>query len=224
MKFTIASVFALAATAQAFVPASHFSTTSSTTLFAEVRVDSSELIQKAFAASKKYGPSSVEARLAWEAVEEVDSADSSPATQGTLDEECVMDEAGSAACMEYGQKLEELSQLVGSSAPVLNKMKELTSEIKAVRLAVPKPTVTPPSSELKEAIAKAKEVTAKLGIESDEAKVAWDVVEEISSAGTSGSALGGFITDECLVDAAQDACVAMDELNRFLEEAKKYQQ
>jgi len=37
--------------------------------------DSSDLIAAAVAASKEYGAASVEARLAWEDVEEVDSAD-----------------------------------------------------------------------------------------------------------------------------------------------------
>jgi hypothetical protein len=39
------------------------------------RVDSSDLVEKALATSKKFGASSAEARLAWETVEEVDSSD-----------------------------------------------------------------------------------------------------------------------------------------------------
>ena len=39
------------------------------------RADASELIQEAMAASKKYGAASPEARLAWEAVEDMDAAD-----------------------------------------------------------------------------------------------------------------------------------------------------
>ena len=41
------------------------------------RVDTSEAIQEAMAASKKFGPTSKEARLAWESVEEMDASDNS---------------------------------------------------------------------------------------------------------------------------------------------------
>lgn len=39
------------------------------------RVDSSDLIKEALKVSKKFGAASPEARLAWEAVEEVDASD-----------------------------------------------------------------------------------------------------------------------------------------------------
>ena len=39
------------------------------------RVDTTEAIQEAMAASKKFGPTSKEARVAWEAVEEMDASD-----------------------------------------------------------------------------------------------------------------------------------------------------
>lgn len=41
------------------------------------RVDTSDAIQEAMAASKKFGPTSKEARLAWESVEEMDASDNS---------------------------------------------------------------------------------------------------------------------------------------------------
>ena len=43
------------------------------------RVDTSELIEEALAASKKYGASSPEARLAWQVVEEIDGSDNNKA-------------------------------------------------------------------------------------------------------------------------------------------------
>ena len=46
------------------------------------RVDTSDLIEEALAASKKYGASSPEARLAWEVVEEIDASDNTAATLG----------------------------------------------------------------------------------------------------------------------------------------------
>ena len=39
------------------------------------RVDTTEAIQEAMAASQKFGPTSKEARVAWEAVEEMDASD-----------------------------------------------------------------------------------------------------------------------------------------------------
>ena len=39
------------------------------------RVDTTDAIQEAMAASKKFGPTSKEARVAWEAVEEMDASD-----------------------------------------------------------------------------------------------------------------------------------------------------
>lgn len=47
---------------------------SSFALHAAVRPDTSALIQEAMQASKTFGPTSTEARLAWEAVEEMDAS------------------------------------------------------------------------------------------------------------------------------------------------------
>ena len=41
------------------------------------RVDTSDAIHEAMAASKNFGPTSKEARLAWESVEEMDASDNS---------------------------------------------------------------------------------------------------------------------------------------------------
>ena len=49
-------------------------TTSATILQAAVRPDTSNIIQEALAKSKEFGPTSTEARLAWEAVEEMDAS------------------------------------------------------------------------------------------------------------------------------------------------------
>jgi hypothetical protein len=73
MKLTLSLAF-LAATAHGFSPAA-FGVRRSTLLQSTARPDSSVLIQDALAASKKFGAASSEARLAWEAVEEVDSSD-----------------------------------------------------------------------------------------------------------------------------------------------------
>ena len=73
MKFYGLSLALLASTAYGFSP-SAFGVRRSTRL-AESRVDASDLIKEAMEISKKYGASSPEARVAWDAVEEVDASD-----------------------------------------------------------------------------------------------------------------------------------------------------
>lgn len=71
-----ACLFLLASSAAAWTTAPRFGAVRSTTqLFAESRPDSSKAVAAALEASKKYGATSPEARLAWEAVEDMDSAD-----------------------------------------------------------------------------------------------------------------------------------------------------
>jgi hypothetical protein len=72
MKFSIALALLAATSTEAFAP-SAFGVRSSTLLAA--RVDTTNLVQEALAASKEFGASSKEARLAWETVEEMDSSD-----------------------------------------------------------------------------------------------------------------------------------------------------
>lgn len=79
MKFTrtIALALSLPAATQAFAPALFGTTTArpSTLLQTTARPDASSAIQEALAASKQFGPTSPEARIAWEAVEDMDSSD-----------------------------------------------------------------------------------------------------------------------------------------------------
>jgi hypothetical protein len=70
MKF----LFLLPITVAAFAPAMQRPAFTSTSLF-NGRVDSSIAIQAALEASKKFGPTSTEAKMAWETVEEMDSSD-----------------------------------------------------------------------------------------------------------------------------------------------------
>jgi hypothetical protein len=72
LKLSLFSLSATAFTSPAWAPSRVFSI--GTQLSAAVRPDTSSLIQEAMAASKKFGPTSKEARLAWEAVEEMDSS------------------------------------------------------------------------------------------------------------------------------------------------------
>jgi hypothetical protein len=74
--FIMKLLFALSVvvSASAFAPGM-FAVRGKTSLQSSVRPDTSKWIAEALAAGEKYGPASPEARLAWEAVEEMDSAD-----------------------------------------------------------------------------------------------------------------------------------------------------
>lgn len=63
---------------------------------------------------------------------------------------------------------------------------------------------------------KARAMTQNYGVESSEAKLAWEEVEEIASSGLQNS-LGGTLynADECDLSTAAEACMALEELDRF---------
>ena len=71
----IACLYLVASTASAFAPSSAWKTRAATTSLAATRPDTSQAVAAALEASKKYGATSPEARLAWEAVEEQDASD-----------------------------------------------------------------------------------------------------------------------------------------------------
>lgn len=220
MRFSLAILIAaLSSSAEAFAPAPFGlarTTTTTTSLF--VRIDASTLIEEAREASKKYGPASPEARVAWEAVEEVDSADNSAVSKpGLSEEECELDEnAMSSACQDYSSKIDELEALLEQQKPMMNNLAELAAQVNAVKLSIPE--VKPAgeaSPQLVEALKAAKSITEEMGADSPDARVAWDNVEEIAAAGND-NATGEILTDECLVESAKEACMALEELQRVL--------
>mmetsp|Transcript_118693 Transcript_118693/g.343307 ORF Transcript_118693/g.343307 Transcript_118693/m.343307 type:complete len:227 (+) Transcript_118693:92-772(+) len=220
MKYTIAAIALFAASAEAFAPTPAFAPRRSSLPVLKARVDATELIKNAVAISEKFGKDSAEARLAWEAVEEVDSADNSVATKGSLDEECdVTQEWIDNACMEYSAKLEELDRLLQETkkATVFDSAAE---DVKPIKLKdVPQQKPGKASPELQEAVENAKMLTDKYGIQSPEARVAWETVEEIASATERSDALEDeeLSPEECLIDSALDACAALSELNRVID-------
>ena len=66
------------------------------------------------------------------------------------------------------------------------------------------------------ALAEAKDATEKHGIQSSEAKLAWETLEDIASNDMSQVSKGAIdAEEECLVEM-MEACEAMEELNRAL--------
>ena len=74
MKLSLSLGLLAVASVNGFAPTS-FGVRSTTHLNSVGRVDASDAIKAALEASKKFGVHSPEARMAWEAVEEMDSAD-----------------------------------------------------------------------------------------------------------------------------------------------------
>ena len=139
-----------------------------------------------------------------------------------MSDECdVSNEWIDRSCMEYNAKLEQLEILLKETKSGLDV--EPALDVKPIKLAdVPQQKPAPNSPQLKAAIKSAKELTEKHGIQSSEARVAWETVEEIASASERGDALGGKLSpEECLVDAALEACQAMEELSRAMAQQKK---
>jgi hypothetical protein len=131
-----------------------------------------------------------------------------------LNEECLTEEEASKACMEYGEKLDQLTELVKKNKPYVEQMKGLAAELKQIKIKAAPAQPAADSPELRAALKAAQEASEKYGPTSPEAKVAWDIVEEEAAAGVD-NALGGMLTDECLVETLE-ACEALDELNRAL--------
>ena len=219
MKFstttsTITFLIAAASNANAFsiqsTSAPRVASTTTAILRMSTHADTSSMIEEAAAASQKYGASSPEARLAWEAVEEIHSADNSEATKGTIENS-----------EEYNQMINDMEEFLARQRPIFDQISDLATKVKKIKLESPSFEPGDASPELIEALNKAKQLTNEMGFESPDVRVAWDNVEEIASAGTFNAERGAMTEDECLVEATRSACQALEELNRVLEVNKK---
>ena len=75
MKLLFPLLAVVLARSEAFAPSRLLGGRASTEIMATRAADSSALIEEALKISKEFGPTSSEARLAWEAVEEVNASD-----------------------------------------------------------------------------------------------------------------------------------------------------
>lgn len=183
--------------------------------------DSSDLVKEALAMSEKYGPTSSEARLAWETVEEVNASDNSVASMGNLNDECDV-EVVTQECLEYNAQLEDLQDLLEAHAPGMTSFsKELAETIEPIKLVRPEAPGAPPIPELAAALEEARSLTDRHGLDYPESVVAWETVEEIAASGSSNALGGSLDEDECLVEAAREACAALEELQKIISARKK---
>jgi CP12 domain len=172
-----------------------------------------DAIAAAQAASDKYGASSPEAAVAWEAVEEIDSADNSAAYEKNTAN--VMSDAELLkATTEFQANLDIVKRLTHDLKDHQKHMNDVAKEMLALKLAPPENRPAPKSPELDAALSRAKQMSAEFGNTSQEARLAWEEVEEIASSGLE-NAMGEDMTVECLVEAAEH-CLALEELDRFI--------
>jgi len=182
-------------------------------------IDSTEAIKEALEATKKFGPTSPEARLAWDIVEEIDASDNTAAYESSSSTGAKggqLTEADLALNAEYDAKVDDLKRLLAEQASKVGNLKKLAEEIRAVKLAKPSKVVNQvESDQMRDAIKAAREATEKFGAQSPQAALAWETVEEIASNDLTAATLGVMTEDECLVETIE-ACEAIEELQRVL--------
>jgi len=186
------------------------------------RTDSADAVEAALAASKKYGATSKEARLAWEEVEEMDSSDNSIAYSGGDPSEECYNNPNSPKCKEYEEKMQALGALLEENKAKIYAMKTLAQEVQNMKVPVPGSVSTDEDQSesvnvalIQELIAGAKEASSKFGADSNEAKLAWENVEEVSSADSNYIATQPTLEEICIVEAVE-ACAALEELGRVI--------
>jgi len=190
--------------ALAFTPIAFRPSSMSTSHLSATAGDASQAIQEALAASKKYGPNSSQARVAWDIVEEINASNNSAAYQG-----------GAISEQEYKSKIEALSQILEQERAKLEAVKTLALDIRNLKLA--SPDLSAPaqdSAAIRAALNQAKAITEKFGPQSPESKLAYETVEEIASS-DNYAAMKGTLDEECLVEALE-ACGVLEELENAI--------
>ncbi|EJK73339.1 hypothetical protein THAOC_05043 [Thalassiosira oceanica] len=146
-----------------------------------------ESIQKALDASKKYGATSVEARLAWETVEEI-NASLKPNAYKTKDE---MDAVKAIADELKGIKLAKPT----SGGIPLNVDHDIA---------------------LKASLDAARTASEEFGKDSIEAKLAWETVEEVAASASDSEATRAPLDEECLIELIE-GCEALEKFKDVLD-------
>ncbi|KAL3937560.1 MAG: hypothetical protein SGARI_002077 [Bacillariaceae sp.] len=144
---------------------------------------------------------------------EIDSSDNSVAySQNT--ENMMSDSELLKATSEFQTNLATVQRLTKDLKDHQKHMNDVAKEMQALKLQAPENRPAAKSPQLDAAVTKAKQASQECGNSSKEAQLAWETVEEIASAGLD-NAMGDDMTEECLVEAAE-ACLALEELDRFI--------
>ena len=144
----------------------------------------------------------------------------SEATKAGLDVECTVEDdlKPSAECADYEEFVSQLSKIRNNLQEQDNSRKAtLVDALKKIKITpmLKKDKVDTNSAELDAALKAAKEATAKHGITSSEARLAWETYEEIASAGLD-NAMGVGLDEECDLESGEEACKAIEALNNIL--------
>ena len=118
------------------------------------------------------------------------------------------------AAKQYKEQLAKLDLRQNGLGEKIREMKAIAEEMRAIRMEEVEPEPAKDSPALRAAVEAAKQASEQYGASSPEARVAWETVEEIASAGLD-NALGGMLDEECWVDVSY-ACEALEEVDRFV--------
>lgn len=176
----------------------------------------SKNIRAAMEATEWYGINSPEARLAWEVVEEFDARGNDSAAYTPDENNRLSDEQMGNAYAELQYTLQMMERRKIAFQQNAELMKDVAAELQAIKLAPPnkKPAAKIPG--LWDAKLKARAISQQYGNTSVEAKLAWEEVEEIAAAGLE-NAMGETVSEQtCDLEQAAEACMALEELDRFL--------
>lgn len=170
-----------------------------------------EAYKAAEEATAKFGVTSPEARLAWEAVDDMEG--------GAGVDAATMAKDGLTSEMkvkEFESKMAKLEELTNAAKSVNIQIKSEILKIQGLKMGNTMAAAAAVSTDAyKAAKAEAEAAATKHGEDSAEAKVAWEAVFEIVSAADDDKVNMGSLEDECLVSSSSK-CVeyqlAMDEL------------
>lgn len=174
----------------------------------------SKNIRAAMEATEKYGIHSPEARLAWEVVEEFDASTNDSAAYTPNEGAGLSQEELDRAYRELQASM-EIMQRNRYFRNDQQLIKDVAAELQAIKLTPPAKKPAPRIPGLWDAKLKARAVSQQFGNDSQEARLAWEEVEEIASSGLS-NAVGGNVQENCDLVQAAEACMALEELDRFL--------
>lgn len=132
-------------------------------------------------------------------------------TGGVLDEDI---HANSQAAQEYQEKLDALAKILDDQKAQIESVKELASSIRAIKLAKVESSPQPVTEAMVKALDEARALSKKHGVDSPEARLAWETVEDIAQDNFS-EATKNDLTDECLIETIE-ACEAIEEIQRAL--------
>mmetsp|Transcript_23183 Transcript_23183/g.33691 ORF Transcript_23183/g.33691 Transcript_23183/m.33691 type:complete len:143 (-) Transcript_23183:451-879(-) len=131
MMYRLALLFCVVAVCNAFVAPFVRPLTRSSALYSVDHAAVEAAREAAQKATAEFGAASKEARLAWEDFEEIASADTSPATQPALDDECEV--ANSQLCEDYEAAVMEVKSFISGekSADLITALSAENSKLKA---------------------------------------------------------------------------------------------